>query len=812
MIRGMVITYQRVSVIITINQAMNILRRYHTIVGCLFFFSLPLLMRAQSYVPEQRSPLMQVKPAVQIAAYPFPLKDVQLLDGPFKKAMEADARYLLAIEPDRLLADFRLHADLPSKGKRYGGWESSGLAGHTLGHYLSACSMQYAATGDVRFLEKVNYIVTELDECQKNRKTGYLGAIPKEDSMWSEVEKGNIRSRGFDLNGAWSPWYTVHKIMAGLLDAYLYCNNKKALVIQERFADWADHLLRNLNDSLWQRMLLCEYGGMNEALANTYALDGNPKYLALSRKFHDKRVLDSLALQHDVLPGKHSNTQIPKVIGCIRRYELTGEEKDKDIASFFWETVTGNHSYAPGGNSNYEYLGPPGQLSEQLTDNTMETCNTYNMLKLTRHLFALQPEARYMNFYEKALYNHILSSQNHETGMMCYFVPLRMGTQKDFSDSFNTFTCCVGSGMENHVKYGESIYSAGVNNSLYVNLYIASVLNWEDRKITVTQNTQLPAGTQSVFTINSKKTTEFAMHFRVPSWNRQPVQITINGKPQETMLGNNGYITIQRKWNNNDKVVVSFSPALYSEAMPDNPNRIALFYGPVVLAGVFGNKEPDPVTGIPVFVTSEPAPRQWIKADEGKSLVFHSVQTGQPADVTLIPFNEVQNEFYTVYWDKFTPAAWATQQKVYEEARKKKQEMEARTVDALRVGEMQPERDHDFTGDRTRTGEEHGQKWRSASPRGYFTFTMKTDPGKNNALLCTYWGMDNRGRTFDILVDGVKIATEDLNKYKASRFYEITYPIPAELTKGKEKVTITFQPASNNSVGPIYGTIRLIRE
>lgn len=788
--------------------------RYYTLLLTTLLFTGSLPTHAQSYVPEQQQPLMKVKPAVTIAAYSFPLKDVQLLDGPFKKAMEADARYLLAIEPDRLLADFREHAGLKAKGKRYGGWESSGLAGHSLGHYLSACAMQYAATKDTRFLDKVNYIVKELDECQQSRKTGYLGAIPKEDSVWGEVEKGNIRSRGFDLNGAWSPWYTVHKIMAGLLDAYLYCDNKQALIIQEKFADWTEHTLRNLSDSLVQRMLMCEYGGMNEALVNTYALDGKKKYLDLSHKFHDKRVLDSLALSYDVLPGKHSNTQIPKVIGCIRRYELTGDDKDKKTATFFWETVTGSHSYAPGGNSNYEYLGPPGKLSEQLTDNTMETCNTYNMLKLTRHLFALQPEARYMDFYEKALYNHILSSQNHETGMMCYFVPLRMGTQKEFSDSFNTFTCCVGSGMENHVKYGESIYFKGADGSLYVNLYIASQLSWTAKNITLQQETQLPANNQSVFTITTKKATSFPIHFRIPSWNKQPIQITINGHPSPKGEDNTeaGYITLNRKWSNGDKVVITFSPSLYTEAMPDNPNRVAVFYGPVVLAGVFGNKEPDPVTGIPVFVTSQPTVSSWLKADESKPLVFHSVQTGQPADVTLIPFNQVQNEFYSVYWDQFTPQTWAVQQKVYEAERKRRQEMEARTVDMLRLGEMQPERDHDFTGDRIYTGEEHGQKWRAARSRGYFSFTMKTDPDKINTLLCAYWGMDNRGRTFEILVDGVKIATEDLNKYKASRFHEITYAIPPELTKGKEKVTIKFQPLPNNSVGPVYGTIRLMRE
>jgi len=767
-------------------------------------------VQSQSYVPEKKQPLMKVKPVTGIKAYSFNLSEVQLLDGPFKKAMEADARYLLTIEPDGLLADFREHAGLKAKGKRYGGWESSGLAGHTLGHYLSACAMQYASTGDKRYLDKVNYIITELEECQPKRH-GYLGAIPKEDSIWAEVAKGNIRSRGFDLDGAWSPWYTVHKIMAGLLDAYLYCNNAKALTIEKGMADWTANTLKNLGDSLIQRMLLCEYGGMNEVLVNTYALTGDKKYLDLSYKFHDRRVLDSLANQADILPGKHSNTQIPKVIGCIRRYELTGDAKDRNTAAFFWQTVTTNHSYAPGGNSNYEYLGPVGKLNDALTDNTMETCNTYNMLKLTRHLFALQPSATLMDYYEKALYNHILSSQNHETGMMCYFVPLRMGTKKHFSDPFNTFTCCVGSGMENHVKYGESIYFLGEDGSLYVNLFIASRLNWKEKGIQILQETQLPAGNKAVLTITTPKASSFPVRIRKPYWAKQGIQVSVNGQLQPDVATENGYITLARKWNNADKIEIIFPLELHTEAMPDNPNRLAVFYGPVVLAGVFGDKEPDPVSGIPVFVASNKNAGEWLKADNSKPLVFYSSNSTQPGNVTMVPFNQVSNDYYSVYWDVFTPAGWAEQQKIYEAERKRLQEIEANTVDILRIGEMQPERDHEFTGERTNTGEDHGRKSRFAFRGGYFVFNMKVDPQKNNAILCAYWGMDNRGRVFDILVDNVKIATEDLNKYKASRFYDVSYPIPAELTKGKEKIVIKFQAQPANNVGPVYGGIRVMR-
>jgi len=764
---------------------------------------------SQSYVPEYGSRGMKVAPQAPVEAYPFDLRDVRLLDGPFKEAMEADARYLLQVEPDRLLSDFRVHSGLEAKGKKYGGWESSGLAGHTLGHYLSACAMEYASTGDVRYLQRVNYIVDELQVCQTARRTGYIGAIPREDSMWMEVSSGKIRSRGFDLNGGWSPWYTVHKVMAGLLDAYLYCDNAKALKVEKGMADWTGSIVGHLSDSLDQRMLACEYGGMNEVLVNTYAITGDKKYLDLSYKFHDKRILDSLSMGLDDLPGKHSNTQIPKVIGCARRYELTGNERDKTIAEFFWRTVVGDHSYATGGNSNYEYLGPARKLNDYLTDNTTETCNTYNMLKLTRHLFALHPSAALMDYYEKALYNHILASQNHEDGMMCYFVPLRMGTKKEYSDQFHTFTCCVGSGMENHVKYGESIYFRGKDGGLYVNLFIPSRLSWKEKGVTIEQQTRLPAGDSVLLTVGAARPVAFVLRIRKPSWT-SAVRVLVNGKEVKEVVGEDGYIAIRRTWSNKDRVVVLLPESFHTECMPDNEDRIALFYGPVLLAGLFGNTEPDPLKGVPVLVTSEKDPNKWIKRD---GLVFHTSNVGQPADVELIPFNRTKNEYYSVYWDRFTPEGWAVRQDQYREEKRKQQEMEDRTIDRMRLGEMQPERDHSFTGGELETGEEHGQKWRSAERGGNFSFVMKVDPSTGNTLICSYWGSDHRGRIFNIQIDGQTIATQDLNGFKESKFYEVKYAVPQELVKGKKTVTVKFEARSkNNSVGPIYGTIRMVRE
>ncbi|WP_048903341.1 glycoside hydrolase family 127 protein [Pedobacter sp. V48] len=780
---------------------------YINLLAVALLYTLPA--SGQSYVPKFKDARMTVKDAIPMKAYTFDLSEVSLLESPFKEAMKVDKIYLLKIAPDRLLAGFRSNAGLAEKAKKYGGWESDGLAGHSLGHYLSAISFQYASTKDPEFLKRVNYIVNELIACQQARKTVYIGAIPKEDTIWAEVAKGNIETRGFDLNGGWAPWYTVHKIMAGLLDAYLYTGNTNALTASKGLAKWTKATINHLSDEQVQKMLICEYGGMAETLVNLYAITGEKQYLDLSYKFYDKRILDPLAAQKDILPGKHSNTQIPKAIASIRRHELTGDKKDLAIADFFWKTVVNHHSYVTGGNSNYEYLSEPDKLSDKLTENTTETCNTYNMLKLTQHLFTLNPSSELFDYYEKGLYNHILASQNHNTGMMCYFVPLRMGGKKEYSDEYNSFTCCVGTGMENHVKYNESIYFKGADGSLYVNLFIPSVLTWKEKGLKVTQESSLPYGNKSSLLINTGKTTNFTIRIRKPKWSAD-VQVLVNGKP-ENVTEEQGYYVITRKWKNNDKIEYITPEKLYTEAMPDNPNRRAVFYGPVLLAGDLGLTEPDPVQGIPVFVSAEKDPGEWLKMIDPKQLTFKTTGIAKPHDVTLMPFNQTENQHYSVYWDVFTPEKWVVQQKLYEEQKRLQKELDDRTTDLFRFGEMQPERDHNFKAAKEQTGEEHGKKWRMAGETGFLQFDLKVDSALSNTLIASYWGMDNRGRNFEVFVEGTKIATEDLNKYKESRFYDISYPIPETLTKGKNKVTVKLVPNSKNSAGPIY-IIRAVKK
>ncbi|HOH06124.1 MAG TPA: glycoside hydrolase family 127 protein [bacterium] len=745
---------------------------------------------------------------VPVRARAFDLGAVRITDGPFKHALEMDAAYLLTIEPDRLLHRFHAHAGLPVKGEIYGGWESEGLSGHTLGHYLSACAMHYAGSGDPEFKRRVDYIVGELARCQEARKSGYVGAIPDEDSLFARIARGEIRSTGFNLNGGWSPWYTVHKVMAGLVDAHLYTGNPVALKVVRGMADWAAAVVNPLSEEQRLAMLNCEYGGMNEVLANLFAITGEEKYLALSRRFHDEFVMGQLAQRIDPMPGKHSNTNVPKAVGAARRYELSGSPADLTIARFFWETMTRHHSYVIGGNSNYEYCGEPDRLNDRLSDNTCETCNTHNMLKLTRHLFCLEPDQELADYYERALYNHILSSQNPADGMMCYFVPLRMGTRKQFSDSFNTFTCCVGTGMENHVKYNEGIWYEAADGGLYLALFIPSVLEWRERGVIITQETAFPAEESVRLTIAVKKPVRFPLYLRRPGWAGE-IAVRVNGTATQASLNGKGFLVVERRWRNNDRVEIVMPMRLRTEAMPDNPDRVALLYGPVVLAGQLGDTLPDPVYGTPVLLTGKRNPVEWIQP-AGAPFTFRTAGVGMPFDFDLRPFYSTADDYYSVYFDYFTPEAWEARKEAYQAEIRRQQEIASRTIDHFRIGEMQPERDHRLeAGERSYVDQALGRSGREARAGSWFSFEMAVRPELPNALLLTLIG-DDRDRKFDLLVEGQKIAEIDWRGGETGRFYDLIYPLPEELLCGKSSVTVRIEANHGRTAGRIFA-LRTIR-
>ena len=433
------------------------------------------------------------------------------------------------------------------------------------------------------------------------------------------------------------------------------------------------------------------------------------------------------------------------------------------------------------------------------------------MLKLTRHLYAWEPDRKLFDFYERTLYNHILSSQNPEDGMMCYFTPLRMGTKKQFSDQFHTFTCCVGSGIENHSKYVEAIYNETNDGNLMVNLFIPSQLNWKTRNATVFMETSFPSDNHVNMGLQLKKSAEFVLLIREPVWANQGVVVMVNGKQFETKANQSGYLEIKRRWKNNDKVEITLPMNLYSEAMPDNANRIAFLFGPIVLAAQLGEKMPDPVFGTPVLMTDNRNLNDWLKPVANQSLTFETKGIGQPFDVTLKPFYSTYKQYYSVYFDYFTKQGWEERKADYEAEKRKQQLIEEKTIDNFRVGEMQPERDHELqASERSYVDIALGRSGREARAGNYFAFNMKVQPGFPNKLLLTYIGDDKR-RKFDVKVEGEVIATVEWNGGVTGKFYDLEYPIPPNILMGKTTVNVRIEANYDRTAGRIFGC-RTIKE
>ena len=604
------------------------------------------------------APIEKISPAVALKAEPFPLEDVRLLDGPFRDAMLRDKAYLLSLDADRLLHNFRVTAGLPSSAEPLGGWEGTNceLRGHCVGHYLSACALMYASTGDAELKKRTDYLVAELAKCQEAMpgqgfNKGFLSAYPE--SLFDRVDRAQR---------VWAPYYTLHKIMAGLLDAHLCCGNSQALDVLTRMADWLKLRVDRLSTAQMQRALGNEHGGMNEVLANLYAVTSNPDHLKLAQAFNHEAVFAPLAAGEDNLNGLHANTQIPKITGAARQYELTGDKRFHDIAEFFWQRVALNRSYVIGGDSDREHFFPTNDFSKHLSPETAETCNTYNMLKLTRHLSEWEPSAKLMDFYERGLYNQILASQDPDSGMMTYFVPLQAGRFKTYSTPLHSFWCCVGTGMENHAKYGDTIYFHGAD-ALYVNLFIPSELHWTEKGVSVRQETKFPEEDTTTLTFDCASPAKFALHIRRPAW-AGAMSVRVNGRKQKVASGPGSYLTIERAWRKQDKVEVRLPMRLHLETLPGDASHIAFLCGPVALAGRLGveglppngQEAPDqldfaklPAPEAPALPCKPDRALAQAKAVKGKPLTFQ-LKTAEGRDILLVPFYQLHHERYAVYW------------------------------------------------------------------------------------------------------------------------------------------------------------------
>ena len=581
---------------------------------------------------------------------PFPMKQVRLGDGSCKIAMEADRQYLHSLPPDRLLHTFRVNAGLSSSAQPLGGWEAPDceLRGHYAGgHYLSACALMYASSGDEDLKTNADVVVAELGKCQAALKSGYLSAFPIE-----------FFDRLRERQRVWAPFYTVHKIMAGLLDMYVYTGNEQALDMVQKMAGWTAGYTGSLSYDHMQRVLGTEYGGMGEVLSNLYAITGKDYTLEVAQRFDKKAFFDPLAAHRDELKGLHVNTHIPQVIAAARYYELTGDKRYRDIAEYFWDEVVSERSYCTGGTSNGEgWNSDPGKLSTELGPSTTECCCAYNMMKLTRHLFGWNPDPRLMDYYERTLFNHRLGTINPEDGTMMYYQPLAAGYWKTFGKPFDSMWCCTGTGSEEYAKLTNTIYFHD-DDSLYVNLYIDSRLDWPEKGLRFKQETRFPYEQGCTITISSKNPVQLAINLRVPYW-AQGGSVKINGTALPAFSRPSSYLTLNRVWTTGDKIELSLPMGLHIHAMPDDETIQAAMYGPLVLAGRFeavtkemsyGDYEPKPGDQhkVPDISADPSKPTAWIEPDAKQALTFQAVGQSQP--LTLVPLNQVIHERYAVYW------------------------------------------------------------------------------------------------------------------------------------------------------------------
>ncbi len=594
----------------------------------------------------------------------FGLGEVELLGGPFLRARGRDGEYLLSLEVDRFLHNFRVNAGLKPKGEIYGGWESVAMwadircHGHSLGHYLTACAMMFASTGEGKFKERVDSIVAELGECQAAGKTGLVCAFPEGGAIFDLAVSGK-RFPGV-------PWYTMHKILAGLRDATLHAGNAAAKEVLVKLADWAGEVTKGMSDGAFQKMLNTEHGGMNEVLADVYGLTGEKKYLELAKRFCHQAVFGPLAEERDVLNGLHANTQIPKVIGFLRIYELTGEKEYLTAAAFFWKTVVETRSFVTGGHGDNEHFFPTGDFARHANSaKNMETCCTYNMLKLTRMLFALEPRGEYADYYERALLNNILASQDPDSGMVTYFQGTRAGYMKLYCTPIDSFWCCTGTGMENHAKHQDSIYFRG-ENALYVNLFIPSKVALKEQGATLMQTTRFPEEAGTKLEWKGEKAVEMAVMIRHPSWCEAAV-VKVNGEVAVKSEKPGTFMEVKREWKDGDVVEVSLPMGMRVVEMPGVKGTVAFVYGPVVLAGALGKEGiaagaditvnertiGQVLNGafeVPVIVGESGTIAGKVGQMGNEALTFAIAEDGKNKDVRLIPYYKIAHERYAIYW------------------------------------------------------------------------------------------------------------------------------------------------------------------
>lgn len=739
-----------------------------------------------------------------IRARPLPLSAVRLKPSIWLDQVTSNSAYLLSLEPDRFLHNFRKYAGLETKAPRYGGWEDMGIAGHCLGHYLSALSLTYAQTGDPRMRERARYIISELVQVQEARGDGYVGGTTVERGgreldgkiIFEEIRRAKIDAEPFSLNGGWVPLYAWHKVHAGVIDAIRLAGIEQARPVLVGMSDYLAGVLEPLTDEQMQKLLVSEQGGLNESYADTYALIGNPRYLRLAEKIRHKAVLDPLAEGRDILPGLHANMQVPKVVGLARLHELTGDPGDAAAARFFHSIVLKHHSYVIGGNSEREFFGPEDQLSTRLTDRTCEHCNSYNMLKLTRHLYGWEPDSSLFDYYERAHLNHVMAAHDPKTGMYVYYMPMGSGAKRTWSTPHDNFWCCVGTGMESHSKHGDSIYWED-GRSLFVNLFIPSTLDWRERSLKLDLKTEFPFGDHVALTVTKAPRTALPIAVRLPRW-ADGATVRLNGEPA-AFKQQSGYAVLKRSWRRGDKIELTLPMRLKVETTPDNPRMIAFTRGPVVLAADVAGPTPAWTGPVPGLIGSDTSSAlQLIDSSRHEFRMSGAV----PAALTLKPFFNQYHRRTAVYFPLYTDAKWAAQKQAWERQQAEQAALDARTTDLLQPGEFDQERAHDLATNHSEFWQYGGRGMRDAwwGSGNFVEAQMAVRPGAN-ALRVLYWGEDVN-KDFAILIDGRELAREQRKAEPVKQFVAVEYPLARKLTAGKDKVRVRFETRGTDA--PFY--------
>jgi len=794
----------------------------------------------------------------------FPLGDVTLLDGPLKHARDLNVSVLLQYDNDRLLAPYLKEAGLTPKGKSYPNWD--GLDGHVGGHYLTALAIN-AATGSKECRERMEYWISELQRCADanaaNHPTwgkGYVGGVPGSDRIWSNYKNGNFGP----YNGAWVPFYNLHKMYAGLRDCWVYCGNEQAKRLFLGFCDWAIDLTAGLSDEQVERTLHTEHGGMNEVLADAYAMTQEPKYLFVAMRFSHRRLLLPLSQRQDCLDNMHANTQVPKVVGFERIAELSnlyplkncwladnGQticgsanfEPFHNAADFFWDIVTGERTLAFGGNSRREHFPSKEACQDFVTDiDGPETCNTNNMLKLSEELHRRNPEARYADFYELATFNHILSSQHPEHGGYVYFTSARPRHYRNYSAPNEAMWCCVGTGMENHGKYGQFIYTH-VGDALYVNLFVSSELNWREKGLVLKQETGFPYAETSRITIIKAPSPSgragggaFPLLVRYPGWVKPgDFKVSVNGKPVQLITGPSSYVTIDRQWKKGDVIDVTFPMHNSVRYLPNLPQYIALMHGPIMLGMKTGTEDLAhliaddsrfgqlavgkklPINEAPILINDD------INAIAGQMtpiserplhfMLETKVVNGDANKVyELQPFFEIHDSRYMMYWLALSESSYKDYLAKLAQEEQERQALEERTVDKVQPGEQQPESDHFMETDNSFVGNTNDIFFRDARDGHYFSYLLQTGGATDLALRLQYWGVGEwKSHEFDIFIDDQLLTSvNNTGKYRISKFVYETYDIPAAMVQGKKQVRIKFVAKRGKQIGEIYG-VRLVK-